>query len=962
MRVLPGDAAAWLHPAAVRQMRAYIRDLYLHGLYGRARHELEGLLASLDAYPWPQAFADDFAQARSECETYIGRLNNNLDYFGNPGGWVPTLSFETSLKLFRDEVRSAMSLLYLTRWINKTRDAVENRKVGLREFAETAAADMVGHMHAYNALNDENRELGRLAGELARDIPVLLAQMEAAEQRLLRRAKDIVEERKSKSFFAKFTEIVGTIMTVLPIPGAQPALAAAGQAVRLIGQASTGQKNWEETVVAAANIWTQYEENKFKAEVAELNKVRKGLEEKNEVHAKALAEDRESREERERRREREEEWKREEDALDAADGKLREERREFEEKLDKMTAAGDANIEQYKASVEAGLGRKEGRVEHDRKILEAKKAVEMNERKIADIDNAIAAMGKKAENGWKQSSRYLKDAVLLMEGRAAGVDDEIEYASSETVAGMQRALQEYNSLGRRLAGIGVPEGDVNAELNRLKAADPAFLEVTRTLEDIRERKKALAERIAVNGGAAGQRLNDIAAAYRAIDQAYNSLYDVHRLYSMELAQSVNDMEQRAMDRLIRYQYILAKAYEHRMLEPYGFSRDGKIAVNPFKLDRLFRQIETMLDGAASAGVDLDKPWELTPENYRALEAVYDQNCREIVHGVVDAMSRSPLRMRNNLTFRVHPEYLRRLQSQRHAAIIDLGMHGPFRKDEQGIRIHDIGVHEIRLKCRGTPPSGSRLDVEMTHGGTSLIDRDGKSYYFRYAQGDKNQISVWKSTVYLGGEAPIGENRPRRQYIGFNRNAPSDMSLLTAIMNQERTPEWDLFVTPGGNCILTLSLIPSGSMGDFEYEIESLQLFVDYEYSDRGDARLQNMVWIEAEGEGEIAELPVPIEVGTRDGSVLGVGYFSAKANYGQSVTISAPETHGDWKFARWETPSGRRVGNILRVEELGSHQIFRAVYGRAFIEPAEAEASADGAARDGRRLDREMTITRFGRE
>src|SRR5690606_19871566 len=45
------------------------------------------------------------------------QIEGNLDYFGNPAGWVPMLSFEVRQTLFQNEVDRAIDLLYLTYWI-----------------------------------------------------------------------------------------------------------------------------------------------------------------------------------------------------------------------------------------------------------------------------------------------------------------------------------------------------------------------------------------------------------------------------------------------------------------------------------------------------------------------------------------------------------------------------------------------------------------------------------------------------------------------------------------------------------------------------------------------------------------------------------------------------------------------------------------------------------------------------
>ena len=70
---------------------------------------------------------DDLRQLREEMEVLYHRANNDLDYFGNPPGWVPMLSFEANLAAFENEVERGIKVLYLTYWLNKVANEVTKK-------------------------------------------------------------------------------------------------------------------------------------------------------------------------------------------------------------------------------------------------------------------------------------------------------------------------------------------------------------------------------------------------------------------------------------------------------------------------------------------------------------------------------------------------------------------------------------------------------------------------------------------------------------------------------------------------------------------------------------------------------------------------------------------------------------------------------------------------------------------
>ena len=121
-----GNSFGWIDPVLLDVLFGRARDLYLNGRLTEARARLEELSAALGAYMADAAWSSAPADSQRVCEmydqmkTFLFQIGNNLDYFGNPAGWVPMLSFEVNMTLFDNEIDSAIDMLYLGHWIGRT--------------------------------------------------------------------------------------------------------------------------------------------------------------------------------------------------------------------------------------------------------------------------------------------------------------------------------------------------------------------------------------------------------------------------------------------------------------------------------------------------------------------------------------------------------------------------------------------------------------------------------------------------------------------------------------------------------------------------------------------------------------------------------------------------------------------------------------------------------------------------
>jgi hypothetical protein len=105
--VLTTNASAWVHSFALRNILQFAKDAYLNGRIAETRQLLREYQELLQAHqrvvaPDEELSDEEFSekvnldQLLAEVDVLLHRIDSNLDFFGNPAGWVPMLSFEAN--------------------------------------------------------------------------------------------------------------------------------------------------------------------------------------------------------------------------------------------------------------------------------------------------------------------------------------------------------------------------------------------------------------------------------------------------------------------------------------------------------------------------------------------------------------------------------------------------------------------------------------------------------------------------------------------------------------------------------------------------------------------------------------------------------------------------------------------------------------------------------------------------
>jgi hypothetical protein len=227
------DAAnAWVHPFQLESVLRYARDAFLAGVRDPVANLLKPYEHALNlplpavsdtGLPWVAGEAAAWTAAQAEVAGMLHRLRNQLDYFGNPAGYMPFLSLQATLRLYDIETKDAVRTLLLASWVQD----VSNQK--------QSSANAIG-----SALDELNKDTARVAEQLVQaeaKMESLDQQMGSLEQRLDTLAKDLGKLRNelyseasnnehTKALIKGGIKIAAAICQVVPV--GQPVLGTLG--------------------------------------------------------------------------------------------------------------------------------------------------------------------------------------------------------------------------------------------------------------------------------------------------------------------------------------------------------------------------------------------------------------------------------------------------------------------------------------------------------------------------------------------------------------------------------------------------------------------------------------------------------------------------------------------------------------------------------------------------------------
>ena len=192
---------------------------------------------------------------------------------------------------------------------------------------------------------------------------------------------------------------------------------------------------------------------------------------------------------------------------------------------------------------------------------------------------------------------------------------------------------------------------------------------------------------------------------------------------MAVLHAIRTIREKARERLVLYQYYLAKAYEYRILEPYP---------GDFRKNRLFEKLASDFEAAPIDRQDDDPPaLSVDGEDFNTLRTIYLDELRSVVSAIITGLNEDrPEPLELVQTLRLNEDELAQLNDSNEVAI-NLAARGLISDNDVNTRIVDIEVlaaqsafvadtvvgpgtgfepADHRLPCRGIDPALGRYRV------------------------------------------------------------------------------------------------------------------------------------------------------------------------------------------------------------------------------------------------------------
>lgn len=226
-RDFSSSGSAWLPEELLPDVVRYIRDAYLSNNRDLVRQYLEMYGAA--AEQWLKMTASPLSKAMIvELAAMRNRLENRLDYFGNPAGWTPLLSIQANLRAYDNEVDRAMRALFLSYWVEHVKTDKTKLVAGLKTSIENLEQDIDASVEQIKELQDAMPDMQGMVDSLNNSITNTNNRLADLTAELKTKAHKTVEQRHQEQFMAEFgAAMLGGVTSVIPY--GQPALGAAGQ-------------------------------------------------------------------------------------------------------------------------------------------------------------------------------------------------------------------------------------------------------------------------------------------------------------------------------------------------------------------------------------------------------------------------------------------------------------------------------------------------------------------------------------------------------------------------------------------------------------------------------------------------------------------------------------------------------------------------------------------------------------
>ena len=467
-----------------------------------------------------------------------------------------------------------------------------------------------------------------------------------------------------------------------------------------------------------------------------------------------------------------------------------------------------------------------------------------------------------------------------------------------------------------LKEVQIDKKTLDAELEKLRATDPVFVGPTQELQALNAEKQKLGERLSATLDKLAKFSSAVEEDQLAIEQLDQDLTAALDVLDHRSIAYVADMGKRTTDRLLNFQYLMAKAYQYRTLKPY---------TGNLHLGRILDRVRDLVEFQSSTPV-------LSPDQFESLKAIYLDELGRIGADILGDLNVNTPEHSEPVSFRLTAEQLAEL-NERGSIELDLASMGLFGQGQEDLRIASIKTQELDVTQIGEIGTTATLRLKLEHSGFSRLTREGQTYLFTHYRTERVNPISW-STVYDGLS---------RTWTETEISAATD-SLLRFILKLSGSADILLYSRPSALAKLVLSKEVTADAG-VDLRVDGLVLKLQYDYGTANASNRRLAVEVSSDLGPRIL-----LDHQDSNGRQDGLGSFARSFAGPGSVELEAPASHGLWTFDHWELDGiqaggGAATSRLIEVS-LNTDRRALAVYRSTLPPPGElfrrGDSNGDG--------------------
>jgi len=460
-------------------------------------------------------------------------------------------------------------------------------------------------------------------------------------------------------------------------------------------------------------------------------------------------------------------------------------------------------------------------------------------------------------------------------------------------------VESLAALRQKTGETKVPLEEIQVELDKMRAESPEFTDMTNRVNDLMMEKLQFQEKIASTLQQITQLANNTQAALVTIDGVNMQAFNTGSKRDLRAIIYVKDMESRANDRLTRYHYNIAKAFEYRLLQAYN---------TDLNLTAMFDRFKNI---AETKGDDV----ELTAQEFQNLRQIYDEALSKVTDAILTKYNNSAPELTTFGFFDLTTDDIAQLNKGQMLQL-DFVRSGFVPPQHEASRIRKITVASIKVHTEnGQPGSFLSTEINLEHSGISKIKKDGEVYFFNHYNNNTENRITWSANYDVKTNTII-ETQP----------SVSNVSLLKVLLDKlgkYSIENIELYSRPSAWADIMIEKIDKSSNG-VKVVLDELRFKVEYDYY-QIPSGIVTLDIVTSD------ELKPCIGMGKPDNNKRQDGWGSFLRTYfknaNSKVSVKAPNNYGVWVFKKWTDFFGNTIStnNMISVS-LGANKLVKAIY------------------------------------